>query len=314
MTGPQGATGAQGPQGMQGPAGPTGAIGPQGATGNGIASTTNNGDGTFTFTYDDGSTFTTSDLTGPQGATGAQGPQGIQGVQGPAGTYTAGTGIIINNNQISVDSNALPNNSQGVRIGFSSTTTWTCPTGVTQITVELWGGGGGGGGAWANCVCPCSQMCSGTNHAGGSGGKGGYNKGILSVVPGTIYSITVGNGGASGSLGQTNCGSGCWVPNGGGAGSNGQASSFNGILSAPGGTGATPGSSAGPGSNGINGSITNYSYPSYNYGTRSYIPSNYLTPFPINSANGGSGGIYNVVMPSQWTGTNGENGYCVISY
>ena len=44
--------------------------GPPGSDGNGIASTTDNGDGTFTFTYDDGSTFTTSDLTGSQGPAG----------------------------------------------------------------------------------------------------------------------------------------------------------------------------------------------------------------------------------------------------
>jgi len=43
--------------------------GSQGATGNGISNTIDNGDGTFTFEYTDGSTFTTSDLTGPQGAT-----------------------------------------------------------------------------------------------------------------------------------------------------------------------------------------------------------------------------------------------------
>ena len=41
--------------------------------GNGIASTTDNNDGTLTLTFDDGSTFTTSDFTGQ---TGAQGPQG----------------------------------------------------------------------------------------------------------------------------------------------------------------------------------------------------------------------------------------------
>ena len=62
--------------GTPGPQGATGPQGSAGADGNGIASTTDNGDGTFTFTYDDGSTFTTSDLTGPQGATGAQGPIG----------------------------------------------------------------------------------------------------------------------------------------------------------------------------------------------------------------------------------------------
>ncbi len=69
--GVQGAIGPQGPVGLTGPAGPQGEPGPQGpagANGNGIASTTDNGDGTFTFTYDDGSTFTTSDLTGPAGS------------------------------------------------------------------------------------------------------------------------------------------------------------------------------------------------------------------------------------------------------
>ena len=44
-----------------------------GEDGNGITSSTNNGDGTFTLTFDDETTFTTDDLTGPQG------PQGIQG-------------------------------------------------------------------------------------------------------------------------------------------------------------------------------------------------------------------------------------------
>ncbi|WP_159304576.1 beta strand repeat-containing protein, partial [Maribacter litoralis] len=48
----------------------SGPAGTNGADGNGIASTTDNGDGTFTLTYDDGTTFTTSDLTGPQGTPG----------------------------------------------------------------------------------------------------------------------------------------------------------------------------------------------------------------------------------------------------
>jgi hypothetical protein len=83
ITGPQGPQGAQGIQGPQGVQGPAGANGANGLDGNGITSTTDNGDGTFTFTYDDGSTFTTSDLTGPQGV---QGPQGIQGPAGVNGT------------------------------------------------------------------------------------------------------------------------------------------------------------------------------------------------------------------------------------
>jgi hypothetical protein len=52
------------------------------AAGNGIESVTDNGDGSLTFTYIDGSTYTTSPLTG---LAGAQGPQGEPGPQGPAG-------------------------------------------------------------------------------------------------------------------------------------------------------------------------------------------------------------------------------------
>jgi len=59
--------------------------------GNGIISTVDNEDGTFTFTYSDGTTFTTSDLTGPQGIQGIQGPQGPAGTNGTNGT----NGVII---------------------------------------------------------------------------------------------------------------------------------------------------------------------------------------------------------------------------
>ena len=45
-----------GPQGPTGTNGVDGATGPAGSDGNGIASTTGNGDGTITFTYDDGTT------------------------------------------------------------------------------------------------------------------------------------------------------------------------------------------------------------------------------------------------------------------
>jgi len=79
--GPQGETGAQGPQGdegVQGPQGDEGTQGPQGEQGN------------------EGS-------QGPQGVEGAQGVDGSQGPQGLAGTYTQGEGIIIENDEISLD-------------------------------------------------------------------------------------------------------------------------------------------------------------------------------------------------------------------
>jgi hypothetical protein len=82
LTGPQGQTGSVG---AQGPSGPTGLTG---ATGNGISSVIDNGDGTLTFYFTNGTNFTTSNLTGPtgvQGPSGTQGPIGLTGPQGVAG-------------------------------------------------------------------------------------------------------------------------------------------------------------------------------------------------------------------------------------
>ncbi|MBS1622816.1 MAG: choice-of-anchor J domain-containing protein [Bacteroidetes bacterium] len=88
---------------------------------------------------------------------------------------------------------------------FSSSGTWTCPPGVTSVTVQCWGGGGGGGGTNAN-------------PAAGNGGAGGsFAQGTVTVVPGTVYTVTVGAGGAGGT-------------NTGGNGGNGAASSFGGTL------------------------------------------------------------------------------------
>ena len=65
--------------------------------------------------------------------------------------------------------------------------TWTVPTGVTSIFIELWGGGGGGGG---NPQCCCCQM-------GVGGGGGNYISTTLTVTGGSSYSICAGaNGGA----------------------------------------------------------------------------------------------------------------------
>jgi hypothetical protein len=71
---------------------------------------------------------------------------------------------------------------------FTTSGTWTCPAGVTSVTVQCWGGGGAGG--------------SGTNgntsaNAAGGGGGGAFAQSTLSVTPGTQYTVTVGAGGAS---------------------------------------------------------------------------------------------------------------------
>jgi len=59
--------------------------GDKGDTGVGVESTVDNGNGTFTVNYTDGTSFTTSDFTGPQGVQGIQGIEGIQGETGPQG-------------------------------------------------------------------------------------------------------------------------------------------------------------------------------------------------------------------------------------
>ena len=97
LTGPQGEIGLTGPSAYQiwRDAGNSGveSVFLDKIVGNGIASTTQNVSGTLTFTFDDGSTFTTSDLTGPQGATGPQGPQGESGfITTSDGLILTGTG------------------------------------------------------------------------------------------------------------------------------------------------------------------------------------------------------------------------------
>lgn len=67
---------------------------------------------------------------------------------------------------------------------------WTCPTGVTTITVECWGGGGGG------------QRANGNPSAGGGGSGGGYVRTTYNVNPGDTYSFNIGNGGTGNSGGN----------------------------------------------------------------------------------------------------------------
>ena len=110
---------------------------------------------------------------------------------------------------------------------FSSSGSWTAPTGVTKVFVRVRAGGGGGGGP-----------AGGGN--GGGGGFGGFAAGIITVVPGTVYTVTVGTGGAG------------RAPNGG-TGGTGTSSSFGALASATGGTGGGPGRSCCGGQTGTSG-------------------------------------------------------------
>lgn len=90
-----------------------------------------NNDGTFSVNYADGTTFTSSDLTGPQGEkgdTGAPGPQGPAGADG-AGTASQQEQIVIRANSGQtrfstplpiVDDKKIEVYRNGVRIAFTS--------------------------------------------------------------------------------------------------------------------------------------------------------------------------------------------------
>jgi hypothetical protein len=71
---------------------------------------------------------------------------------------------------------------------FTGTGTFTVPAGVTQVTVQAWGGGGGG-----------SRAGSGNNVPYGGGGGGAYAAGLVDVIPGNGYAVTVGVGGSGAS-------------------------------------------------------------------------------------------------------------------
>ena len=116
---------------------------------------------------------------------------------------------------------------------FTSSGTWTKPSGVTKVMVEVQAGGGGGGGS------------SSTSYAAGSGSGGGYTKKIIDVSSISSATITVGSGGSGGTSSGTgvNGGSSFW-------------SDGTNTLTANGGTGGNGNSGAGYGDGGSGGTAS----------------------------------------------------------
>lgn len=113
---------------------------------------------------------------------------------------------------------------------FTSTGTFTVPSGITTVKVTVIAGGGGGGSARV-------PTCGGST--GGNGGGGGASiKYVTGLTPGGTVSVTVGSSGTGG------------VPNG--AGGTGGTSSFGAYCSATGGGGGAHGFN-GTGAAGSNG-------------------------------------------------------------
>lgn len=90
---------------------------------------------------------------------------------------------------------------------FTTSGTWTVPAGVNLIWVDMVGGGGGGGGGHA----------SATTGGGGGGGPSGvwFRWYPCVVVPGETLSVTIGAGGAGGSVGVSGGSGGDTVLSGG---------------------------------------------------------------------------------------------------
>lgn len=105
---------------------------------------------------------------------------------------------------------------------FTSTGTFTAPSNCYAVELFMVGGGGGGGG-----VTSGAQM-------GGGGGGAGVLKTLVTVTPGTSYTVTVGAGGTAGNTS-------------GSAGGNGNDTTFGSLATAYGGGGGGGGVTDTPG-------------------------------------------------------------------
>ena len=130
---------------------------------------------------------------------------------------------------------------------FTSSGTWTKPSGANFVLVEAWGAGGGGGSGHRNA--------SAASAYGGSGGSGGayfYQFFKASDLPSTV-SVTVGAGGAGGAAVTVDSTLG-------NLGTNGGNTSFGSYLTVYGGNGGGWGTQSqyGTGGAGIRGRATSY--------------------------------------------------------
>ncbi len=110
---------------------------------------------------------------------------------------------------------------------FYTTSSWTCPAGVTKVYLDGCGGGGGGG-----------YGAAGATGGGGGGGAETVLSREISVVPGTTYIITIASPGAGGTASSVN-------------GTQGGTSAFDSLISLTGGFGGlSNGTSGGAGGTG----------------------------------------------------------------
>lgn len=119
----------------------------------------------------------------------------------------------------------------------TGTTTWTVPSGVSQVSSVCVGAGGGAGGTG-----DCTSATNGW--AGGGGGGGGLAYGTFAVTAGETLTVIVGSGGAGGNPGGGRYSSTC-IGSGSGGGSSQIKRSSTVLLQGGGGGGGSRGSSTG---------------------------------------------------------------------
>lgn len=207
---------------------------------------------------------------------------------------------------------------------YNSSGSFTVPAGITQVTVEAWGGGGKGG-----------SRTSGSGAYGGGGG-GAYARKLVTVVPNTTYTVTVGagatnnttNGGDSWFINNTTilAKGGTTVPNNtilGGAGGSAAlsigdvtyagGSGSNGLLGSYGGGG---GSSAGVAANGNSAILTStgaLAPVGGGNGGNGRSGGGNGNGSAGNTPGGGGGGALRTSSGSP-TGGNGATGQLIITY
>lgn len=248
------------------------------------------------------SSFTVTSIPGGIVANGASSPITVTGLTaGQSYTFTVRANNSSGSSPESAQSNSVTPTEQVV-FQVTSSGTWTAPaTGTYRI--HCVGGGGGGGGFY------------------GSGGAGGfYATGTLSLVGGTAYTVTIGNGGirtdsggTAGSGGSTSfVGPSTITANGGGGGSSRNFGTSG--VGGNGGSGGAPAANAstghGGGGGGYDGSNSSFSTcptqggqnpgtgqlgVAIGLGTNTFIPAGGAGGF-LNATCGGTrsglGGIY----------------------
>jgi hypothetical protein len=225
-----------------------------------------------------------------------------------AATYTAATITVNAQGHITSASNGAA--AVGIRSQvFTSSGTFTIPTGITSLKVTVIGGGGGGGGGTSDGA--------GSGGIGGSGGtSGGAIRYLTGLTSGLTLAVTVGAGGTAGGGGGT----------GGAGGTSSIASGTQTITttSCPGGTAGIGGTSDTNGASGTNSTGTGGTFnttglgniTAYGLGQRAASPENPNNGLPgLAFGGGGSGGVCRTFTAGQTrTGGAGAAGVVIIEF